>query len=241
MYLSIIIPAFEEAQKIKIDIEDALHFLNTNLLNGEIIIVDDGSTDDTSRIVNQISQEIDSRVKLIRHQKKIGKGAAVKTGVLNSGGEFISYTDAGRTIPYSFIMKGIEAIKNGADIAFGSRKLKDSNIIKLQDWDRRIVSKLFFHFSRIYFNLPKNLTDTQCGFKVYKGEIAKKVFSKLQILGFLFEIEFILLSIKDSYKIVEFPVDWSCDRDSRISVRENFSETIKEILTIKKIMKNYNH
>ncbi len=238
MELSIVIPAYNESKKIKKDIFAADKFIRENFNSGQIIIVDDGSKDGTSDIANSYRDKIKTEFDVIELDKNSGKGAAIREGVTRSEGEIILYADAGLTVPFNNALKGIKLIKeNKCDIANGSRKLPGSTIVKKQDIDRRIISFFFGLASKLFLHIPPNMTDTQCGFKIYKGEIAKELFSQLRINGFLFEIEIILLALKKDYKVLEFPVTWSCDRDSRLSVKKSSKNIIAEF---KEIYKAFN-
>jgi len=230
MFLTIVFPAYDEEKKIKDDILRASEFLTSNNIDGEIIVVDDGSNDRTYETAFSIKELIGHNLKVISHKNNLGKGAAVKSGVLESLGEYILYSDVGNIIPFHFALKGIDSLnKNNADIANGSRKLPDSKIVKEQGTDRVIASKYFNWLTHISLNIPVYLTDTQCGFKIYRNEVGKKLFSQLQTSGFLFELEIILRGIEQDYKIIEFPVEWRCDRDSRINIFNTAPKIIKEI------------
>lgn len=238
MDLSIVIPAFDEENKIGSDIIEASKFLKDHNLEGEVIVVDDGSSDKTFQVVSEQSNTLQQDCVLLRNDYNEGKGSAVKKGIAASKGKFVLYADAGYTVPFSNALKGIELIKAGhCQLAFGSRKLPESNITTQQDWDRKLFSKLLFKVFNLLYDIPKDLTDTQCGFKVYDGEIARDLFSKLYTTGFLFEIEIIILAQRQGIKIKEFPVEWKCDRDSRLSFAKSSMPIIKEILELRRLFK----
>lgn len=233
MELSIIIPAYNESKKIKKDIYAADKFIQDNFNSGQIIVVDDGSEDETTEVAHSIQIEIKTELDVIKLDKNSGKGAAIKEGIKASKGNIILYADAGMTVPLRDSLKGIELItEKKCDIANGSRKLHESNIKMKQDFDRRIISFFFGMFTKLFLNIPNEMTDTQCGFKVYKGEVARVLFPQLKITGFLFEIEFILLALKNNYTILEFPITWSCDRDSRLSVKKSSKSIISEFIEL---------
>ena len=145
--ISFIIPAFDEEKKIQNDIILADQFISSNNFSGQIIVVDDGSSDNTLRIAENFKEEIKTELIVLSNEINRGKGYSIKKGVLRSKGRYIIYFDAGATIPLSDALKGIELIKLGkCDLAFGSRKLRDSIIIKRQKLDRKIASFLFLRF-----------------------------------------------------------------------------------------------
>jgi len=236
MSLSIIFPAFEEQDKIASDIKRADQYLAYNHIIGEIIVVNDGSSDNTYKNAVKLTNHISTELKVLNHEKNIGKGAAVKTGVLYASKDFILYSDVGGIVPFNNMDGLMERMQSAnIDILHGSRKLSNSNITKEQDWDRKIASWLFNKFVRLFFDIPQNLTDTQCGFKIYKKEVGQKLFSNLLNSGFLFEIEIILKAQKNKFKIVEIPVEWKCDRDSRINFWNTMPNVLKEIFRIKRM------
>ena len=233
MELSIVIPAYNESKKINKDIFAADKFIQDNFDSGQIIVVDDGSEDNTSEVAKSLMNEIKTELIVVKLDKNSGKGAAVREGVKYSGGEIILYADTGLTIPFHDALRGIKLIEeNKCDIANGSRKLAESNIKAKQDFDRRIISLFFRILTKLFLHIPNEMTDTQCGFKIYKGEVARELFPQLKITGFLFEIEFILLTLKKDYKILEFPITWSCDRDSRLSVKRSSRSIISEFIEL---------
>ena len=233
MEISIVIPAYNESKKIKNDIFAADKFIQDNFHSGQIIVVDDGSDDETSAVAKSLTDEIKTELIVIKLDKNSGKGAAIREGVKHSRGKILLYADTGLTIPYHDALRGVKLIEeNKCDIANGSRKLAESNIKAKQDFDRRIISLFFRILTKLFLHIPNEMTDTQCGFKIYKGEVARELFPKLKISGFLFEIEFILLALKKDYKILEFPITWSCDRDSRLSVKKSSKSIISEFIEL---------
>lgn len=236
MFLTIVFPAYDEEKKIKDDILRASEFLTSNNIAGEIIVVDDGSKDRTYETAVSTTTLINQKLRVIKHKNNLGKGAAVKSGVMEASGEFILYSDVGNIIPFNYALNGIDSLKNNkAEIANGSRKLPDSIILKEQGTDRIIASKYFNWLIRISLNIPSYLTDTQCGFKIYRNKIGKKLFSLLETNGFLFELEIILRAIEQDYKLIEFPVEWRCDRDSRINILNTAPKIIGEIKSLRKM------
>ncbi len=234
MDISIVIPAYDESSKIEKDLLLAGEFFRKNNLSGEIIVVDDGSRDSTSDRVRAAAQSMNLPVTLIRNESNSGKGNAVRKGIMRSNGNYIVYQDAGATVPLDYALTAIDLIKKGnADIAIGSRKLPGSIITKEQETDRKIISRSFKRIIDILFGGLAHFSDTQCGFKIYRREAAKEIFSKSKIDGFIFEIETLLIAQKKNYKIVEFPVEWGCDRDSRISLLKSPWKIILDLIKIK--------
>ena len=237
MDLSIVIPAFEEGHKIARDVTAAAQFLQANHLHGEVLVVDDGSTDNTAQAARdvQVPDEVERRV--VRYEPHRGKGYAVRTGMTQTTGEYVMFADCGLCIPYGNALEGLEMLKNGAcDIAHGSRRHLQSDILKDQPWHRRLLSRTFKATVRLVLGVPRDLTDTQCGFKVYKGGVARALYSRCITDGFMFDIEIILRAVKEGYRIGEFPVEWVCDLDSRLSVARTPWPVLSELRTIKRAM-----
>jgi dolichyl-phosphate beta-glucosyltransferase len=235
MDISIIIPALNEQNKIGRDIMSVSHFLVEAKLAGEIIIVDDGSTDDTSQRAIQYDVPDPVSFKIIRYERHRGKGYAVRMGIGDSRGDYVMFMDSGGNVPPSYISRGLDMIKAGkCEIAMGSRRLPQSKIHKHLTWYRRISSFLFRNVVRIYLNIPRHLTDTQCGFKIYKGDIGRELYQQCKSEGFIFDLEIILRAQKAEYRMLEFPLDWTCDRDSRLSMITT-PKLLRELIRIKKI------
>lgn len=215
--LSIIIPAFNEAHKIQQDILAADRFLSSEDLSGEIIVIDDGSTDQTSAAAEETANNIQTPCIVERFEKNYGKGQAVRTGMLISQGIYTVFADSGVCVPFEQVKTGMDMIECGlCDIAHGSRKLPGCHISKPQSVYRRACSKLFHWFLIHDIKHLGNLTDTQCGFKLYRGDIARALYAQSTVNGFTFDIEIILMALSRGYTIKEFAVDWTCDPDSRL-------------------------
>lgn len=232
--LSIIIPAFNESRKIAQDILAADAFLNTQNLTGEIIIVDDGSTDQTIEITNTTASKAQNPCIVEHSGRNHGKGWAVRTGILKSRGGFVLFADSGCCIPFSDIKLGLDLIHSGkCQIAHGSRKMSGCHIHRPQSVYRKTCSKLFHWFLIHDIKRLGNLTDTQCGFKVYRGQVARELYAKSTIDGFMFDIEIILLALSAGYNICEFPVDWTCDPDSRLKPAHEVMRIFTDLVRLK--------
>jgi len=237
MDLSIVIPAFEESKKIGADIEAAAMFLESNHLAGEIIVVDDGSGDNTAEAAKNIEIPPTIPLKVVRLHHHRGKGYAIRTGIKETGGEYVMFADSGCCVPYGNVLDGLKFLKSGAcDIAHGSRKLRESKIIKPQGWYRRICSAIFHWFIIHGMKISAEFTDTQCGFKIYRGDTARRLYSQCISDGFMFDVEIIMRAQKQGYQIKEFPIEWTCDSDSRLSPTRSLWRVLSELITIKRTL-----
>lgn len=218
MDLSVVIPVFNEQEKIRDDIIAASEFLCGCGWRGEIIVVDDGSTDGTLETARATGVGKNVTLRTIKTENHRGKGHAVRTGILKATGKRIMFVDSGSCIPYSSISKGLEMLDTGdCLIIHGSRYQPQSMIINPMKTSRRLASRLFCLYIRFFVPVPKMLRDTQCGLKIYRGDVAHELYSECITEGFMFDIEIILRAGMRSYCIREFPVEWSSDPDSRLS------------------------
>jgi dolichyl-phosphate beta-glucosyltransferase len=240
MDLSIVIPAFDESKKIAHDIVAAADFLVKHQFGGEIIVVDDGSGDNTANIAKQAASQMPDAVTctVIRSEENCGKGNAVKRGFAVSTCEYVLFADCGCCVPYENVLDGLELLTNDhCDIAHASRKLPETKIRTPQTLYRRVCSWLF-HLGVIYMTrIPSQLTDTQCGFKIYKGSIGRKLYAECITDGFMFDVEIILRAQKQGLRIKEFPITWTCDRDTRLHPAKTIGPVIRELKRIKKALR----
>lgn len=235
MQLSIVIPAYNEATKIKMDIRAAAAFLIQNKISGEIIIVDDGSQDETASVAQKTEIDASIPLNVINYDQHLGKGHAVKTGMKSTQGNFIMFIDSGSCVPYQNILRGLNLIKEKkCDIAHASRMLPESQIIQPHLQSRRLSSWLFRKFITLVMGVPAYLTDTQCGLKIYKGNIGRELYQACLTDGFMFDIEIILRAVKADYRIQEFPIEWTADLDTRLSLSRIPWRLITELYQIKK-------
>ncbi len=234
MHLTIVIPAWNEAGKIADDIREIAHFVENINYPVELIIVDDGSEDNTSQIAKEVIVPDSLEIRAIKYTPHRGKGYAVRQGISESYGDYVMFMDSGRNVPVEFINSGLELIEQKkCDVLMGSRYLPESVIRKRLRWYRRVTSTVFRKFVKWYLNLPAFVTDTQCGFKIFRGYIARELFKHGKSDGFVFDLEIILLALESKYRICEFPIEWTCDRDSRLSLVRSFFSIISELRRLK--------
>jgi dolichyl-phosphate beta-glucosyltransferase len=237
MDLSIVIPAYNESTKIARDVTAAAEFLQGNKLRAEIVVVDDGSTDGTCEVAKKVKVPPTVTLNVIHCEEHRGKGYAVRTGILETSGKYVMFADSGLCVPYGNALLGLEMLKDGScDIAHGSRKLLESDILQDQPWRRRVSSRFFRWLTRRLLQIPAQLSDTQCGFKIYKGDVARTLYRQCITDGFMFDVEVILRAGKEGYRIEEFPIEWTCDPDSRLSLTRVPWPVFSELRTIKRAL-----
>lgn len=233
MDLSIVIPAYNEAHKIARDIAAASEFLQRHHLSGEVIIADDGSHDGTSDAARKCVAPagIGLQVLSLPHR---GKGAAVRDGMLATHSDYAMFADSGVCVPYDDALQGLTMIRDGeCDIANGSRKLPESKIESPQSFYRRTLSRMFRWAVAHYMSLPPGLSDTQCGFKVYRGEVARELYAACHTAGFMFDLEILIRARVAGYTVAEFPVHWAWDRDSRLKPARILLRTLLDLRDVK--------
>ncbi len=232
MQLSIIIPAYKEASKIQRDIAEADAFLERRRISGEIILVDDGSPDGTADTARLLQKKYPS-LRVLSYERNRGKGHAIAQGVQVAKGRYILFADAGMCVPYDIALLGITMLDlDMCDIAMGSRRMRGSTL-RAQPSYRRIGSKVFGLFIHAVIGIPGYISDTQCGFKLYRHDVAKMLFGEVVTDGFMFDIEIILRALKHGFRVLEFPVLWSNDADSRFDPLTGPFRLAKELLAMK--------
>lgn len=205
MKLSILVPAYNEENRIKKTLLEYNNFLQKNYDDYEIIVICDGCYDQTPTIVKNIAEK-NPRIKLLEFGHRLGKGGGLKEGFKHATGDIIGFTDADGATPPTSYNKLIDATIKDTDVAIGSRKIKGAKITTHQSKDRELASKAFNLLVNIIFKL--NIKDTQCGAKVFKKEVIKKILPSLTTKGFETDVELIWRAKKENYKLKEIPITW---------------------------------
>jgi dolichyl-phosphate beta-glucosyltransferase len=232
MQISIIIPAFNEELRIATSLHEVREFLSINFESWEIIVVDDGSNDRTAEIVKTFYiEESNQRLILLKLSRNMGKGAAVKAGVAKSRGGIVLFMDADLSTPLAEIRKVIEHLKNST-IVIGSRGKQDSNIIQHQPFYRELMGRIFNRMVRLL--VIDGIEDTQCGFKAFRADVAKEIFSRLQTNRFGFDVEVLLWAKKLNFPIQEIGITWINSPNSRVSPIKDSLEMFFSLLVIKR-------
>jgi len=227
--LSVLIPAYNEELIIRKSLEEVVNFLKGKKYNWEIIVIDDGSSDKTPIIVEGFGLE---NLKLEKLSINTGKGGAIRRGVEMADGEFIIFTDVDLSVPIEYVDKFLLKLEKGSPIVIGSRRVMGSKIIRHQGWLRENMGRVFTFLSR--FATGTNISDFTCGFKGFRTEVAKKIFSKSIINRWVFDSEVIFLAKKFKFRIVEIPVEWINRKDSRVtSLGSAGLNSLVELLKIK--------
>lgn len=212
-HYSIIVPAYNERARIGGTLERILEHLKGQNWNAEIVVVNDGSRDDTTEVVSQFAAE-HPRVRLIENPGNQGKGYAVRNGMLNARGKVLLFTDADLSSPIAEATKLFAALEKGADVAIGSRWLDPSLQFQRQSLKRQVMSRTYNLFIRCLLTFPYR--DTQCGFKAFTRRAAEMIFPLQRIKRWGFDAEIIYLAHHMKLKVAEVPVSWGHDERSKL-------------------------
>jgi len=211
--VTVIIPAYNEERNIGGVLSETIAVMDNMFVPYEIIVVDDGSSDGTADIVRAVAADLDS-IRLIDYMPNLGKGHAVRVGIRESAGELVGFTDADLSAPIEEMDKLLAAVGGGSDIAIGSRAVKGAMIPKHQPLYRELGGKALNLVIRAL--AVRGIHDTQCGFKLFKGDIARSIFSRCFLDGWGFDVEVLYLARKMGRGIAEIPVVWSHFEGSKI-------------------------
>lgn len=232
--LSVIIPVYNEASRLGQRLKSVLEFLRSHYPNHELIIVDDGSSDNTAAVVGEIIAN-HPHARLISYRPNRGKGYAVRTGMLASKGQEVLFMDADLSTPLEEIPHALGLLQN-ADIVIGSRAQTGAKIHVKPPLYRLLASCLF---DQIKFSLVglRGIKDTQCGFKAFDGLVARRLFSRSVIDRFMFDVEILYLAELADLTIREMPVNWTDAPDSKVRFWEGAVNMFRDLWRIRRIHK----
>jgi len=228
--ISIVIPAFNEEKRIAPTLRRIHEYMKEKGAEFEIIVVDDGSSDDTVGIVRRESGMLKG-LRLLLNESNRGKGFSVRHGVLSASCSLVLISDADLSTPIEEVAKFVPWIRNGYDIVIGSRALKESDIVKKQPWYRQSMGKVFNAMVKtLVFG---GFEDTQCGFKLFTSGSGKRIFNMARIDGFAFDVEALFLARRMGFRIKEVPVKWMNSPQSRVRIIKDSFRMLLDLLRIR--------
>jgi len=224
--LSIVIPAYNEAGRLGQSLEELTRFFKVE--EAEILLVIEKSTDRTLAIAEEFATR-HPHVRVLAQSAQRGKGHAVKTGMLAAEGEIVFYMDADLSVPLQSVTTFLDFFDRtpSASILIGSRQHPESDIVTAQGWLRRSMGQTFNHLVRLFSGIPWR--DTQCGFKAFRREVARELFSLQTLDGFAFDVEILLLARQRDLRIVELPVVWQNSVDSKVHIVRDSLRMMRDI------------
>lgn len=228
--LSVVIPCFNEEQRLPRTIEQVERYLDARQTTYELILVDDGSSDGTRRLMDEAARK-HSSVRVLALPENRGKGRALATGVQAATGDEILVTDADLSTPIEELDKLQTALNSGAGIAIASRALRGSRVEVSQPIYRVLMGKGFNLIVQAVL-LP-GIWDTQCGFKLFRGDVAHRVFAALITDGFGYDPEVLYRARKQGVKIVEVPVVWRNSAPTKVSAVRSSLDMLKHVVRVR--------
>lgn len=231
--LSIVIPAYNEEERLPATLRDTLAFLQAAQLAYEVIVVDDGSEDGTADIVANMARS-QASLRLIRLAQNSGKGFAVRSGFINAGGERILFMDADAATALDEITR-LDAVmtESGAEVVIGSRAhLPGTNTTVEARWFRHVAGRVFHQFVRVYG--VSGIVDTQCGFKLFSRKAALAIASRMRMHGYSFDVEMLLIARELDYDIREVSVNWTHQAGSKVAVVSDGMRMVADLVRVRR-------
>ena len=230
MFLSVIIPAYNEEKRITKTLLSVEEYLKRQPYNYEILVVSDGSTDSTIEVVSRLKEQISS-LRIIDNKKNHGKGFVVRQGMLEAVGDIRLFMDADNSTNIDQVSKFLPYFQQGYDVVIGSRRAVGSVIVVKQSGLREFLGWVFRLIVRIL--VPLGVSDSQAGFKAFSKKTTEAVFAKQTIFRWAFDVEILAIAKKMRFKIKETPVIWANDAQSHVKIG-GMIKMFFEVLTVRK-------
>lgn len=229
-HLSIVIPAYNEEKRIERTLQAVRDYYDAQPYDYDVLVVSDGSNDNSALEAQQFA---DNHPNFLVHEysPNRGKGYAVRLGILRAQGDLILFMDADLATPIEETEKLIFAMENGADVAIGSRPLKESNLEIHQPWYREMLGRGFN--KAVQLLSVKGIQDTQCGFKMFTKKAAHDIFSRTKLERFGFDFEALQTAKDLGYKIDEIPIRWSHQEGSKVVLMRDGPQMVKDLIKLK--------
>ncbi len=227
--LSVVIPAYDEEETLPSHLARLLPVLERAAAGGwEVLVVDDGSTDRTAAVVEGLG--LAPRVRVLRAPCNRGKGAALRLGVAATGGAQVLTCDADMATPPETLLPFLEALRGGADVVIGNRRGPAARIERPQSWLRRTLGSGYLALCRWMTGVA--LGDYNCGFKLFRGEVAREVLAATTTDGWAIDMESLALAVKQGRRVVELPVTWRAGDGTAVRLYRDVAATFGEMVRI---------
>ena len=228
--LSIVVPAYNEQGRLEPTLRAYLGYFRDRGRDVEAIVVDDGSTDATTPLVERLAAEF-AELRLIRLAQNQGKGYAVRSGIVNARGRRVLFADADGATPIEEIERLDAALDAGADLAIGSRAMTSGEVHVRTRLHRRLIGRAFHMLVRL--TGVSGISDTQCGFKLFRGNVAHVLFSRMRTSGFSFDVEVLMMARLCGHGIEEVPVNWTHQPGSRVNLVTDSARMAADLVRIR--------
>ena len=228
--VSIVIPAYNESQRIGETLDRVLACISARKWDAEVLVVDDGSTDDTRQVVERYTRSFPS-LYLVNNPGNRGKGYSVRNGLLQATGDIVMFTDADLSAPIEEAERLFTAIEEGVDVAIGSRWLDRTRQTIHQPLYRRVFGRCFNGVTRFVMGLP--YADTQCGFKAFRRSAAQTIFRLQRVERWGFDPEILFIARRLHYSVQEVPVTWGHDERSKVSYLRDGAKMLEDTFRIR--------
>ena len=236
--LSVVIPAYNEQQRLPATLAEIIDVLAAKKISYEIIVVDDGSSDETCDVTNHFEQA-HQQIKLIQLEKNYGKGQAVKKGVLQARGKQVMFCDADGAVSFKEVDRLLAAfLESGAEVIIGSRAKGSERTLVQANQLRKFLGRVYNRFVNIL--ILSHIDDTQCGFKLFSAPAARFLFSKQRLTGYSFDVEILYLARQAGLKIEEVPVNWNEVPGSKVNLVIDSLKMLRDIFYLRFLHKEVN-
>ena len=230
VYLAVVVPAYDEEVRILPTLQRLEEYYSAQDYTWSVTIVSDGSKDRTDEIVANFAKDHPS-FSLLAYKPNRGKGHAVRYGMTRAEGEVILFCDADLATPQEETEKLLPFIRAGADAAIGSRPLKDSSLEIRQPWYREALGRAANRVIQLFG--VRGIRDTQCGFKMFKRDVAREVFSRCKLNGFSFDFEALMIARDLGYKIAEVPIRWAHQEGSKVVIWRDAPKALFDLIKLR--------
>lgn len=229
-HLSVVVPAYNEEDRIRPSLERLAEYYGAQEYPWDVTVVSDGSRDSTNQIVEEFCAS-HPKFRLLAYTPNRGKGYAVRKGVLGATGDWILFCDADLATPLEETEKLLEHMHDGADVAIGSRPLRESKLEVRQPWFREFLGRCFN--KAVQLLAIKGIDDTQCGFKMFTRAAAQDIFSRCKLDGFSFDFEALMVARDLGYRIDEVPIRWSHQEGSKVVLLRDGPRMLRDLVKLR--------